>query len=165
MGDSRRVRFERLRRRAKTPAAILRQSFDGHGASRVLTGRRSSIAGYRNRSMPYERCRLLASLRFGLSSRSRQQCNFSIYNGSLIARGGLGARPFFLASRDQFRAPPPPAFGSAPYPLRSRRFVTSDTRTAEQIAIANYWIVNQSPRSAAAMMGIARELIASNSAY
>jgi membrane-associated phospholipid phosphatase len=88
---------------------------------------------------------------------------FWIYNGGPIARGGLGARPFFLASRDQFRPPPPPAFGSAPYiaALAEVRHI-SDTRTAEQIAIANYWNVNQSPRSAAAMMGIARELIVSH---
>src|SRR5213596_2968094 len=30
----------------------------------------------------------------------------------LIARGNLGARPFFLTSQDQLRPPPPPAFGS-----------------------------------------------------
>lgn len=88
---------------------------------------------------------------------------FWIYNGGPIARGGLGARPFFLASRDQFRPGPPPTFGSAAYnaALAEVRHI-SDTRTAEQIAIANYWNVNQSPRSAAAMMGIARELIVSH---
>jgi hypothetical protein len=88
---------------------------------------------------------------------------FWIYNGGPIARGGLGARPFFLASRDEFRPPPPPTFGSAAYnaALAEVRQI-SDTRTAEQIAIANYWNVNQSPRSAAAMMGIARDLIVSH---
>jgi hypothetical protein len=35
-------------------------------------------------------------------------------------------------------------------------------RTQEQIDIANYWNVNQSPRSEAAMYGIARELIVSH---
>ena len=86
-----------------------------------------------------------------------------IYSGGPIARGGLGARPFFLTSHDQLRPPPPPAFGSAAFneALAEVRQI-SDTRTAEQIAIANYWNVNQSPRSAAAIMGIARELIVSH---
>ena len=86
-----------------------------------------------------------------------------IYNGGPIARGGLGARPFFLTSRDQFLPGPPPAFGGTEYnaALAEVRQI-SDTRTAEQTAIANYWNVNQSPRSAAAMMGIARELIVSH---
>src|SRR5258706_11372686 len=33
----------------------------------------------------------------------------------LIARGNLGARPFFLTSQDQLRPPPPPAFGREAY--------------------------------------------------
>src|SRR5690242_10342329 len=33
----------------------------------------------------------------------------------LIARGNLGARPFFLTSQDQLRSAPPPAFGSAAF--------------------------------------------------
>jgi len=80
----------------------------------------------------------------------------------VIARGGLGARPFFLTSQDQLRPPPPPAFGSAAFntALAEVRQI-SDTRTQEQIDIANYWNVNQSPRSQAAFMGIARELIVS----
>lgn len=79
------------------------------------------------------------------------------------ARGGLGARPFFLTSGDQLRPPPPPAFGSAEF-LAALAEVKqiSLTRTPEQIAIANYWNVNQSPRSDAAIMGIARELIVSH---
>lgn len=86
-----------------------------------------------------------------------------IYNGGPLARGGIGARPFFLKSGDQFRPGPPPTFAGAEYnaALAEVRHI-SDTRTAEQIAIANYWNVNQSPRSAAAMMGIARELIVSH---
>ena len=88
---------------------------------------------------------------------------FWIYNGGPIARGGLGARPFFLASRDEFRPPPPPTFGSDAYnaALAEVRHI-SDTRTAEQITIANYWNVNQSPRSVAAIMEIARDLIVSH---
>jgi len=80
-----------------------------------------------------------------------------------IARGNLGARPFFLTSQDQLRPPPPPAFGSPAFntALAEVRQI-SDTRTQEQIDIANYWNVNQSPRSQTAFMGIARELIVSH---
>jgi PAP2 superfamily len=81
----------------------------------------------------------------------------------VIARGNLGARPFFLTSQDQLRPPPPPAFGSADFnaALAEVRQI-SDTRTQEQIDIANFWHLNQSPRSSAAYMGIARELIVSH---
>jgi hypothetical protein len=80
-----------------------------------------------------------------------------------IARGNLGARPFFLTSQDQLRPGAPPAFGSAAFnaALAEVRHI-SDTRSQEQIDIANYWNVNQSPRSQAAFMGIARELIVSH---
>src|SRR6266536_3530182 len=81
----------------------------------------------------------------------------------VIALGNLGARPFFLTSQDQLRSAPPPAFGSDAFnaALAEVRQI-SDTRTQEQIDIANYWNVNQSPRSQAAFMGIARELIVSH---
>ncbi len=81
----------------------------------------------------------------------------------VIARGNLGARPFFLTSQDQLRPGPPPAFGSDAFntALAEVRQI-SDTRTQEQIDIANYWNVNQSPRSQAAFMGIARDLIVSH---
>jgi hypothetical protein len=49
-------------------------------------------------------------------------------------------RTFFLASGNQFRPPPPPAFTSQEFALalaEVRRF--SDTRTPEQLAIATYW--------------------------
>ena len=86
-----------------------------------------------------------------------------IYSGGPIARGGLGARPIFLTSGSQLRPPPPPAFGSAAFntALAEVRQI-SLTRTAEQLAIANYWNVNQSPRSDAAIMAIARDLIVSH---
>jgi membrane-associated phospholipid phosphatase len=83
-----------------------------------------------------------------------------VWNGGPIARGNLGARPFFLAAADEFRPPPPPAFGSSEYvaALAEVRQI-SDTRTAEQLAIVQFWAVNQSPRSNAAMYEIARDLI------
>jgi hypothetical protein len=81
----------------------------------------------------------------------------------VIARGNLGARPLFLTSQDQLRPPPPPALGSPAFnaALAEVRQV-SDTRTQEQIDIANFWNVNQSPRSQTGFMGIARELIVSH---
>lgn len=83
-----------------------------------------------------------------------------LWTGGPIARGNLGARPIFLDSGDEFQPPPPPAFGSAAYlaALAEVRHI-SDTRTAEQLAIAQYWNVNQSGRSNAAMNGVARELL------
>jgi membrane-associated phospholipid phosphatase len=85
---------------------------------------------------------------------------FWIWNGGPIARGGLGARPFFLTSASEFRPGPPPTFGSAAFleALDEVRNIAS-TRTQEQIAIANFWNLNQSPRSDAAIMQIARDLI------
>ena len=81
----------------------------------------------------------------------------------LIARGNLGARPFFLTSQDQLRPPPPPAFGSDAFNAAlAEVYQISVNRTQEQIDIANYWNVNQSPRSQTAFMGIARELIVSH---
>jgi membrane-associated phospholipid phosphatase len=88
---------------------------------------------------------------------------FWIWNGGPIARGNLGARPFFLAAADEFRPGPPPAFGSAEFTaaLAEVRQI-ADTRTPEQLAIALFWNTNQSPRSLAAYMEIARELIVSH---
>src|SRR6266516_3143046 len=79
-----------------------------------------------------------------------------------FAQGNLGARPFFLTSQDQLRPPPPPAFGSDAFNAAlAEVYQVSVNRTQEQIDIANYWNVNQSPRSQAGFMGIARELIVS----
>ena len=85
---------------------------------------------------------------------------FWVWTGGPIARGNLGARPFFLTSTDELRPPPPPAFGSAAFnaALAEVRQI-SDTRTAEQLAIAQYWAANQSPVSAAAMNNLAVGLI------
>jgi hypothetical protein len=88
---------------------------------------------------------------------------FWIWTGGPIIRGNLGARAVFLAAADEFRPGPPPAFGSDEFQaaLEEVRQI-ADTRTAEQLAIALFWNVNQSGRSQAAYMEIARELIVSH---
>jgi hypothetical protein len=85
---------------------------------------------------------------------------FWVWTGGPIARGNLGARPFFLASTDELRPPPPPTFGSPAFnaALAEVRQI-SDTRTAEQLALVQYWAMNQSPVSAAAMNNLAVGLI------
>lgn len=81
-------------------------------------------------------------------------------NGGPIARGQLGARPFFLASTDELRPPPPPAFDSPEFAaaLAEVRQITQ-SRTDAQRTIALYWNVNQSPVSDAAVHAIARDLL------
>jgi hypothetical protein len=50
------------------------------------------------------------------------------------------ARTFYLKSGDEFRAPPPPAWGSAAFQAQIKEVrAISDTRTNEQIRIAQYW--------------------------
>ena len=82
-----------------------------------------------------------------------------IANGPAV-RSNYRARPIYLASDSEFRPAPPPAFGSPTYlaALAEVRSI-SDTRTAEQVSLAVYWNVNQSPRSNAAMQNIAVDLI------
>ncbi len=82
------------------------------------------------------------------------------WSGGPIVRGNYHARPFFLASGDEFRPGPPPAFGSPEYltALGEVRQI-SDTRTAEQLAIAQYWNLQQSGRRNAAWNNKAVELI------
>jgi hypothetical protein len=65
-----------------------------------------------------------------------------------------------LSLTDELRPVPPPAFGSAEFTaaLAEVRHL-SDTRTGEQLALAQYWQVNQSPFSNAAWNAMARELI------
>ncbi len=63
---------------------------------------------------------------------------------TLTAGGQLpGMTRWFLTSANQFRPEPPPAFGSAEFntALAEIRQI-SDTRTAEQIQIANFWAMN-----------------------
>ncbi len=52
-------------------------------------------------------------------------------------------RPFFMESGSQFRPGPPPAFGSPEFlPARNEIRRISDTRTPEQLAIAQFWSMN-----------------------
>ena len=83
-----------------------------------------------------------------------------LWNGGPIVRGFLGARPFFLSSGDEFRPGPPPAFGSPEYlaALAEVRRI-SDTRTPEQLAIAQAWNAGQGPNSNALMQNLAVELL------
>lgn len=85
---------------------------------------------------------------------------YFLFDGRPIARGHYRSRAFYLSSDDEFRSPPPPPFGSPAYAeaLAEVRRI-ADTRTQRQIDIANYWNLNQSPRSNAAMNGRAVELI------
>jgi membrane-associated phospholipid phosphatase len=65
-------------------------------------------------------------------------------NPATIAGGQLPtARPWFLTSQSQFRSATPPAFGSAAFTaaLQEIRQI-SDTRTAQQTAIAAFWALN-----------------------
>jgi membrane-associated phospholipid phosphatase len=74
-------------------------------------------------------------------------------------RSLYGVRPFFLTSPDQIRPGPPPAFGSAEYlaGLAEIRAI-SDTRTPEQVAIAQFWNTSTAPFTAGAMNRIADDL-------
>jgi len=81
---------------------------------------------------------------------------FWFSSGAPIVRALWGMRPFFLTSPDQFRPGPPPAFGSPEYltDLAEIRMI-SDTRTPEQLAIAQFW----NSRVAGYMNQIGAELI------
>ena len=76
-------------------------------------------------------------------------------------RSLLGVRPFFLTSADQIRPGPPPAFGSAEYlaALAEIRGI-SDTRTTEQVSIAQTWAFGAAPFTAGAENLIADQLLA-----
>ncbi len=100
--------------------------------------------------------------RFGLADPGTPPIGpgYWIWNGGPIVRAGYRGRPFFLASDSQFRPAPPPAFGSPDYLAALAEVRTiSDTRTAEQLGIAIYWNVNQSPRTDPAWENLAVELI------
>jgi membrane-associated phospholipid phosphatase len=85
---------------------------------------------------------------------------FWVSSGAASVRSLHGVRPFFLRSPSQLRPPPPPAFGSAAFlaALAEVR-ATSDTRSAEQLAIAIYWNTGAGPFTAASLNVIAGEMI------
>ena len=85
---------------------------------------------------------------------------FWVSSGAAIVRSLHGVRPFFLSSPSQLRPPPPPAFGSAAFlaALAEVRAI-SDTRTAQQLAIAIYWNTGAGPFTAASLNVIAGEMI------
>lgn len=71
-------------------------------------------------------------------------------------RGLYGTRTFALTSGDQFRPPPPPAFGSADFNAALAEIrAMSDGLTASQLLIAQTWNL----RGPAYMNGIAADLI------
>ena len=77
-------------------------------------------------------------------------------SGAAIARGGLGARPFFLTSATELRSAPPPPFGSPAYltALAEVRAIALG-RTPEQVAIVLKWV----PFSGPVFNGIVADLI------
>lgn len=77
-----------------------------------------------------------------------------------IVRGLHGTRPFFLSSLDQIRPGPPPAFGSPEFlaALAEIRAI-SDTRTPEQIAMAQFYAWATAPFTPGNLNLIADELI------
>jgi len=82
-----------------------------------------------------------------------------VANGAIV-RGLHGARPFFMTSGSQLRAAPPPPVGSPAFlaALAEVRAI-SDTRTAEQLAIAQFWNTGAGPFTAASLNLIADEII------
>jgi membrane-associated phospholipid phosphatase len=77
-----------------------------------------------------------------------------------IVRSLHRVRPFFLTSHDQLLPPPPPAFGSPAFlsALAEVRTI-SDTRTAAQLATAQFWSLAVPPFTAGAENLIADDLI------
>jgi membrane-associated phospholipid phosphatase len=84
-----------------------------------------------------------------------------VSSGAAIVRSLHGVRPFFLTSPDQLRPAAPPAFGSPEFlaALAEVRAI-SDTRTPEQLALAQFWNTSTGPFTAGALNQIASDLIA-----
>jgi hypothetical protein len=98
--------------------------------------------------------------RVGLTSPGAPPTTPGHWVGTNPVRGGYKARPFYLSSDDELRPPPPPAVGSAAFnEALGEVLQISLTRTPGQIAIAQYWTVNQSASIDAAMNNLAVELI------
>jgi len=71
------------------------------------------------------------------------------------------ARTFLLVSGDEFRAPPPPPYGSAAFQAQLKEVrMISDTRTNEQLRVAQYWENLSGAFSAGAWNAQARNLMA-----
>ena len=65
---------------------------------------------------------------------------FWVWNGQPIVRSLHGVRPFFLTSASQIRSPAPPVVGSPAFNAALAEVLAiSDTRTPEQLAIAQFW--------------------------
>ena len=91
-----------------------------------------------------------------LTTRPSNPGGAGYWTGTNSARGFYGARTFALVSGDQFRPPPPPAFGSAVFNAalaEVRGF--SDGLTPAQLTLAQGW-ANQ---GGAYMNGVAAELL------
>jgi hypothetical protein len=70
-------------------------------------------------------------------------------------------RTFFLASGADFRAPPPPAYGSAAFREQVRKVrEVSDTRTNQQVRVAQYWENLTGSFAAGAWNAVARAAMA-----
>jgi membrane-associated phospholipid phosphatase len=85
---------------------------------------------------------------------------FWVSSAAPIVRSLYRVRPFFLTSQNQLLPAPPPAFGSQAFliALAEVRSI-SDTRTAEQIALAQFWNLAAPPFTAGAENLIADGLI------
>lgn len=83
-----------------------------------------------------------------------------VSSSAAIVRSLYGVRPFFLATADQIRPGPPPAFGSPAFlaALAEIRSI-SDTRTAEQVALAQSYAWSTGPFTTGNLNLIADELI------
>lgn len=78
------------------------------------------------------------------------------WTGTNPVRGLYGARTFALTSGDQFRPPPPPAFGSAEFNAALAEIrAFSDGLTPAQLLIAQTW----AQRGPAYMNGVASDMI------
>jgi len=85
---------------------------------------------------------------------------FWVSSGAPIVRSLHGTRPFFLTSPSQLRVPPPPAFGSSAFLAALAEVRTiSDTRTPEQLAIAQFFAWATAPFTAGNLNLIADDLI------
>jgi membrane-associated phospholipid phosphatase len=89
--------------------------------------------------------------------------DYWVSSSAAVVRSLYGTRAFFLTSPSQFRAPAPPAVGSAAFltALAEVRQI-SDTRTATQTAIAVKWNYSNGPFTAGVLNLFADSLILAN---